>query len=176
MDRTEKSAVVTDLRDRLGRAQAVMLANFQGLTVAEVDGLRREFRRAGCEYRVVKNKLIAKAVAGTPLESIKPLLKGTTVMALGFEDASAPARVLVKSAKELPELKIKGGFADGRLLDVEGVRVVATLPSKDEARAQLLSLMLTPARNFLSLLSAAQQQFVLLLVARKTSVMENNNA
>jgi len=175
MDRTQKAAVVTDLKERLSRAQVVLVANYQGLTVEEVNGIRREFRRAGCEYRVVKNKLIEKAVAGTPLESIKPLLKGTTALALGFEEPSAPAKVLVKYAKDLPKLKIKGGFADGRLLNAEGVKVVATLPGRDEVRAQLLSLMITPARNFLSLLIAAQQQFVALLGARETSLKENNN-
>jgi large subunit ribosomal protein L10 len=176
MERSQKSAVVTDLKGRLARAQAVLLANYQGLTVEEVDGIRREFRRAGCEYRVVKNKLIEKAVAGTPMESIKPLLKGTTVLALGYEDASAPAKVLVKYAQSLPELVIKGGFADGRLLDEKGVKIVATLPGRDELRGQLLALLSTPARNFLSLLYAAQQQFVLLLAARETSLKENSNA
>ena len=176
MDRAQKAAVVDDLKQRLSKAQVVLVANYQGLTVEEVGGIRREFRRAGCEYKVVKNKLIEKAIAGTAMESIKPLLKGNTALALGFEEPSAPAKVLVKAAKDVPKLKIKGGFADGRLLDVAGVGVVATLPGRDEVRAQLLALMLTPARNFLSLLSAAQQQFVLLLSARETSLKENNNA
>jgi len=175
MDRTEKSAVVEDLKERMGRAQAVLLADYQGLTVEEVDGIRREFRHQGCEYRVAKNTLISKAVAGTAMEPITPLLKGTTVLALGYEDATAPAKVLVKFAKDFKALKIKGGIVDGQLLDVQGVNSLATLPGRDEIRGQLLSLMLTPARNFLSLLSAAQQQFLLLMGARETSLKENNN-
>jgi large subunit ribosomal protein L10 len=175
MERSAKAAVITDLKERLARAQVVLVANYQGLTVDEVDGIRREFRRAGCEYKVVKNKLIEKAVAGTAMESIKPLLKGNTALALGYEEPAAPAKVLVKAAKDVPKLKIKGGFADGRVLDAAGVGVVATLPGRDEVRARMLSLMLTPARNFLSLLGAAQQQFVALLSARETSVKEKDN-
>ena len=175
MERTEKSAVVTDLKERLGRAQTVLLADYQGLTVAQVDGIRREFRQNGCEYRVAKNTLISRAVEGTDKETLKPLLKGTTVLALGFEDATAPAKVLVKFAKDFRALKIKGGIVDGQLLDVQGVNSLAALPGRDEIRGQLLALMLTPARNFLSLLSAAQQQFVLLLGARETSLKEKND-
>ena len=99
MNTTEKKTTISTLRDKLVRAQSLVLANFRGLSVESDTKLRREFRAAGCEYRVVKNTLLGQAAKGTPMEVLEPLLAGPTAIAYSFEDPSAPAKVATKVAR-----------------------------------------------------------------------------
>lgn len=170
MNATEKNTSIASLKARLAGAQSLVLADFRGLTVESDNKLRREFRAVGCEYHVVKNTLLGKAVKGTPMEVLEPLLQGPTAVAFSVEDPSAPAKIATKVAKAESKFVIKGGFLDGKLLDGKGVEALATLPGKDEARATLLATLLAAPQSFLRLLAAAPQNFAYLLAARKDAL------
>jgi len=167
---TEKNANIDALKTRLANAQSLIFADFRGLTVESDTKLRREFRAVGCEYQVVKNTLLGKAVKGTPMEVVEPLLAGPTAIAFSAEDPSAPAKVATKVARGESKFVIKGGYVDGRLLDKKGVEALSTLPGKAEARATFLATLLAAPQNFLRLLAAAPQNFVYLLAARKDAL------
>ena len=142
MNTTEKKENISTLKDKLARAQSLILADFRGLSVESDTKLRREFRAAGCEYRVVKNTLLGQAAKGTPMEVLEPLLAGPTAIAYSFEDPSAPAKVATKVAKGEKKFVIKGGCLDGRLLDAKGVENLSALPGKPEMRATFLATLL----------------------------------
>lgn len=170
MNSTEKNASIESLKTRLVNAQSLVLADFRGLTVESDNKLRREFRAVGCEYQVVKNTLFGKAVKGTPMEALEPLLAGPTAIAFSVEDPSAPAKVATKVAKAESNFVIKGGYIDGKLLDAKGVESLSTLPGKAEARASFLATLAAVPQNFLRLLNAAPQNFVHLLAAREDAI------
>ena len=155
MNATEKNANIDALKTRLANAQSLVLADFRGLTVESDNKLRREFRAVGCEYQVVKNTLLGKAVKGTAMEVLAPLLAGPTAIAFSSEDPAAPAKVATKVARAESKFVIKGGFLDGKLLDQKGVEALSALPGKDEARATFLATLLAVPQNFLRLLAAA---------------------
>jgi large subunit ribosomal protein L10 len=166
----EKNANIDALKTRLASAQSLVLADFRGLTVESDNKLRREFRAVGCEYQVVKNTLLGKAVKGTPMEVLEPLLAGPTAIAYSAEDPSAPAKVATKVARAESKFVIKGGFLDGKLLDQKGVAALSSLPGKPEARATFLATLLAVPQSFLRLLNAAPQNFMYLLAAREDAV------
>ena len=170
MNATEKNANIDSLRTRLASAQSLILANFRGLTVESDNKLRREFRAVGCEYQVVKNTLLGKALKGTAMEVLESLLAGPTAIAFSTEDPSAPAKVATKVAKVESKFVIKGGYLDGKLLDQRGVEALSTLPGKDEARATFLATLLAVPQNFLRLLGAGPQNFVHVLAAREDAL------
>lgn len=170
MNATEKNANIDSLKARLASAQSLILADFRGLTVESDNKMRREFRAVGCEYQVVKNTLLGKAVKGTAMEVLETLLAGPTAIAYSTEDPSAPAKVATKVAKLENKFVIKGGFMDGRLLDKTGVEALSTLPSKEDARATFLATLLAVPQNFLRLLNAAPQNFAHLLAAREDAL------
>jgi large subunit ribosomal protein L10 len=172
---TEKNANIDTLKTRLAAAQSLILADFRGLTVESDNKLRREFRAVGCEYQVVKNTLLGKAVKGTAMEILDSLLAGPTAIAYSTEDPSAPAKVATKMAKVESKFVIKGGYIDGKLLDKKGVEALSTLPGKDEARATFLATLLAVPQNFLRLLAAAPQNFVHLLAAREDALKNGEN-
>jgi len=172
MERTEKAEAVGALKSDLAKATSLVLADFRGLTVKVDTGVRREFRVNGCKYRVVKNTLLGLAVKGTPMEGIESLLAGPTAIAYSFEDPAAPAKVAAKIAKAEEKFVIKGGYVDGRALDVKGVQALSVLPGRDELRATFLATLLAVPQNFVRLLNAAPQNFVYLLSARESSLKE----
>ena len=175
MNATEKNANIDSLKTRLASAQSLILADFRGLTVESDNKLRREFRAVGCEYQVVKNTLLGKAIKGTAMEVLESLLAGPTAIAYSTEDPSAPAKVATKVARTESKFVIKGGYIDGRLLDKTGVEALSTLPGKDEARATFLATLLAVPQNFLRLLSAAPQNFVYLLSARQDALKDGED-
>jgi large subunit ribosomal protein L10 len=166
----EKNANIETLKTRLATAQSLIIADFRGLTVESDTKLRREFRAVGCEYQVVKNTLLGKAVKGTAMEVLDSLLQGPTAIAFSTEDPSAPAKAATKIAKAESKFVIKGGYIDGKLLDQKGVEALSTLPGKDEARATFLATLLAVPQNFLRLLSAGPQNFVHVLAAREDAL------
>jgi large subunit ribosomal protein L10 len=166
----EKNSSIEALKTRLAGAQSLIVADFRGLTVESDTKLRREFRAVGCEYQVVKNTLLGKAVKGTAMEVLDSLLAGPTAIAFSTEDPSAPAKVATKIAKAESKFVIKGGYIDGKLLDAKGVESLSTLPGKDEARATFLATLLAVPQNFLRLLSAGPQNFVHVLAAREDAL------
>ncbi len=172
MNRNEKSAVIERLRGALADVPAVVLADFQGLTVEEVDQLRSEMRKAEVTYEVVKNTLARQAIMGTSKDVLSTLLKGNTSLAYHAEDPTAPAKVLREFAKDHDKLQIKGGWLDGSLLDLAGVEQLAKLPGKDELRSKLLNLFMGVPTQFVRTLIAGPQTFLQVLEARRQSLEE----
>ena len=172
MNTSEKNTNIDMLKQKLGRAQSLVLADFRGLSVESDTKLRREFRAAGCEYRVVKNTLLGQAAKGTPFEVLEPLLAGPTAIAYSLEDPSAPAKVATKVAKAESKFVIKGGYLDGRLLDAKGVEGLSVLPGKNEMRATFLATLLAVPQSFLRLLQAAPQNFMYVISARQDALKD----
>jgi large subunit ribosomal protein L10 len=166
LNRTQKSEEVDRLREALDGVPSVVLTDFQGLTVEKITELRREFRKASVRYEVVKNTLVRRAVAGTTMSVLDPLLHGNTAIAFHPEDPAAAAKILSEFVKTNEKLVIKGGWLSGTLLDTEGVKTLATMPGKDELRARLLSVFNGVPSQFVRLLNAAQSGFVRVLQAR----------
>jgi len=173
MERAVKEENIKALKSDLAKATSLVLADFRGITVKADTTLRREFRSVGCHYQVVKNTLLGIAVKGTPMEGIESMLAGPTAIAYSFEDPSVPAKVATKLAKTETKFIIKGGYVEGRALDVKGVEALSSLPGKDELRATLLATFLAAPQNFVRLLNAAPQNFAYLLAAREAALKES---
>ena len=167
MQRVQKEEQIATLKTELATAQSLLLTDFRGITVSADTELRNEFRKAGCQYRVVKNTLLGLAVKGTPMEAIADMLEGPTGIAYSAEDAAAPAKVLVDFAKKEEKLTVKGGYLDGKSLDARGVEALSKMPGKDEMRATFIATLQAVPQTFLRLTSAAPQNFMHLLNARR---------
>ncbi len=172
MERTEKETNIGMLKEKLAKAQSLVLVDFRGLTVESDSKMRREFRANGCEYRVIKNTLLGLAVKGTAMEVVDNLLAGPTAIAYSYEDPAAPAKIATKVAKAETKFVIKGGYVDGRALDKNGVEALSQLPGRDELRATFLATLLAVPQNFLRLTTAAQQNFLYLTAARERALGE----
>ncbi|RMF16305.1 MAG: 50S ribosomal protein L10 [Alphaproteobacteria bacterium] len=164
MDRAQKKEWVASLHDVFSAMPVVVVTHYQGLTVAEMSELRRRMREAGGHFKVTKNRLTKLALQGTPSEAIADLFQGPT--AIGFsEDPVAAPKVLAKFAKENEKLVVLGGALEGRVLDADGVKALADLPSLDELRARLVGLLQTPAQRIASVLQAPGGQLARILSA-----------
>jgi large subunit ribosomal protein L10 len=168
MNRAEKIETVSELNDRFARAPLTVVTEYRGLNVAQLSDLRRKLRAVDGEYLVSKNTLAAIAIRESQSTALAPLLVGPVALAFGFTDAVAVAKVVKDFAKDNDKLLIRGGVLDGAALDAKQVERLATMPSRDELRAQLLRLLNTPATNFVRLLMAPAQQLVQVLHAKST--------
>lgn len=154
----EKEAVVNEIKDKLERAQSAIVVDYRGITVAEADLLRKRMREANVEYKIYKNTMVRRAVQGTVYEALADALKGPSAFAFGYEDATAPAKILDKSIKEFKKMEIKAGVIDGQYYDAAGVGVIAQLPSRDELIAKLLGSFQAPVSSFARVVQAIADQ------------------
>ena len=155
--RQQKEAEVANLKEVLGRASALLLVDYRGLTVENANDLRGRLRGVGegvVEYRVAKNNLVKRAIEGTDAASLDGLLVGPTALAIAFDESSAVAKALVDYAKENELLELKGGVIDGERLDVAAIQALAALPTKDELRGMLAGTLQAPLRNLAGTLHA----------------------
>lgn len=179
-NREGKLADIEVVRDRAAKASSWVLLDFKGIDVEIVTALRAQFRKAGVEYRVLKNTLIKQALKGTPLEGNSALAKaltGQTGVAWSYEDPSAAAKVVKAFRKENEKhekLGVKCGILDNSVLAGERVESeLATMPGKNELRAMLLATLQAPAQNLVRLLQAPAQNFNYLLAARERQQHES---
>ncbi|MBN8490618.1 MAG: 50S ribosomal protein L10 [Burkholderiales bacterium] len=157
LNRNEKAAVVADVSAQVARSQTLALAEYRGLTVAHLDTLRRQARDKGVYLHVLKNTLARRAVAGTPFEVAQETMVGPLIY--GFsEDAVAAAKVIADFAKGNDKLVIKGGAYAGKVLDADGVKTLAAVPSKEVLLSQLLGLMQSPVARFARVLAAVAEK------------------
>ncbi|MFQ5478542.1 MAG: 50S ribosomal protein L10 [Candidatus Binatia bacterium] len=166
MNRQEKADQVALLTEKFNAAPITILSDYSGLDVAQMTTLRRQIRQADGEVIVAKNRLALLAVQDSPYSDLNDLLRGPTAFAFGFADPVGVAKVLADFAEDNEALDIKGGVLEGELLDASRVMALATMPSRDEIRAQLLALLTTPATQFVRLLQTPAQQFAQVLSAR----------
>ena len=144
MDRAEKKEAVATLHETFTKASVVVVAQYSGLTVAQMQRLRKQMRQAGAKVQVAKNRLAKIALEGTDVASIGPLLKGPTLIAYS-SDPVAAAKAAVAFAKDHDKFVLLGGAMGKTALNVDAVKSLATLPSLDELRAKLLGLLTAPA-------------------------------
>lgn len=157
LNRNEKTAVVADVAAQVARSQTLALAEYRGLTVEHLDNLRRQARDKGVYLHVLKNTLARRAVAGTPFECAAENMVGPLIY--GFsEDAVAAAKVLADFAKGNDKLIVKAGAYAGKPLDAEGVKALASIPTKEVLLAQLLGLMQSPVSRMARVLAALAEQ------------------
>ncbi len=141
----QKAELVDTLADKFARAQSVVIFDYRGLTVAEVTALRAEMRKAGCEYVVLKNSMVERAVRKQCLdESIHEMLKGPSAFAFGYDDAVAPAKILKDAVKKMKKCTIKGGVVNGKVTNAAGIDALAELPPREVLIARMLGSMLSP--------------------------------
>ena len=126
-----KKPVVEEISASIKDAQSVVLVDYRGLTVEQDTKLRKELREAGVTYKVYKNTMMARAFKGTEFEGLTESLEGTNAIAVCKEDATAPARILSKFAKECPALEIKAGVVEGIVYDAKGMAAIANIPSRE---------------------------------------------
>ena len=153
LNRNEKAAVVTDVSAQAARSQTLALAEYRGLTVAQLDTLRRQAREKGVYLHVLKNTLARRAVAGTPFEAASGAMVGPLIY--GFsEDAVAAAKVIADFAKGNDKLVIKGGAYAGKVLTVDGIKTLAAIPSREVLIAQVAGLLKSPIQRLAGVLAA----------------------
>jgi large subunit ribosomal protein L10 len=147
LNRNEKATVVTDVAAQAAKSQTLALAEYRGLTVAHLDALRKQAREKGVYLHVLKNTLARRAVAGTPFEVASESMVGPLIY--GFsEDAVAAAKVIADFAKGNDKLVIKAGALNGKVLDADGVKALAAVPSKEVLLTQIAGLLQSPIARF----------------------------
>ena len=159
LNRQEKAVVIEEVSAELAKAQSVIIAEYRGLDVASVTVLRKTARESGVYLRVLKNSLVRRAVAGTPFEGMSSQLTGPLMYAISTDPVAA-AKVLSEFAKSNDKLVIKGGAMPNNLLDVNGVKALATMPSREELLSKLLGTMQAPITQFVRTLNEVPTKFV----------------
>ena len=153
MDRAAKSELVGALNAVFKATNVVVVAHYSGLTVAQMQNLRRQMKQAGASVKVAKNRLAKIALDGTDVASIAPLLKGPTLIATSSDPIAAP-KVAIDFAKAHEKFVILGGAMGKTALNADGVKALASLPSLDELRAKIVGLIQAPATKVAQLLNA----------------------
>ena len=148
-----KQPIVQEISEMINGAQSVVVVDYRGLTVAEDTQLRKQLREAGVSYKVYKNTLGNRAVEGTEFESLRDSLEGPNAFAVSTEDATAPARVLAEFAKKAPILEIKAGVVEGTFYDAEGMKAIASVPSREVLLSKLLGSIQSPITNLARVLN-----------------------
>ncbi len=143
-----KAPIVEEISELLNGAQSAVLVDYRGLTVEQDTQLRKQLREAGVTYKVYKNTMVNFAIKGTEFESLAEHLEGPTALAVSKDDATAPARILFNFAKDATALELKAGVVEGTYYDTEGIKVIATIPSRDELLAKFLGSIQSPITNF----------------------------
>ncbi len=164
MDRTEKREFVASLGQVFAETSMVVVAQNKGLTVAEVSDLRRKMRASGSTYKVAKNRLAVLALEGTRFDGIKPMLKGPTALAWS-QDPVAVAKTAVDYAKVNDKFVVVGGALGAQMLNADGIKALADLPSLDALRARLVGMIQTPATRIAGVLAAPAGQLARVLGA-----------
>ena len=137
-------AIVADIKD----AQSVVLVDYRGLTVAEDTELRKQLREAGIIYKVCKNTMMKRAFEGTDFAGLDEYFEGPSAIAISKDDATAPARIICKFAKTAEKLEVKAGVVEGQVYDVNGVKALSQIPSREELLSKLLGSIQSPITNF----------------------------
>ena len=167
MDRAGKEESLGQIMASFVGVTSVVLVEYAGLTVPTVTAMRDDFRKAGCQYRVLKNSLVKIAVKGSKMEPMSKLLKGPTAVIWSTETPQAPAKVALKWAKDQPKLVVKGGYFDGQVLDAKGIDALAKMPGKPEMQSTLLMTFLAAPTDFVRTIIAGPQNFLYLVDARR---------
>jgi large subunit ribosomal protein L10 len=157
LNRSEKEAVINEVTELAAKAQTLVMAEYRGITVAQMTELRNQARSNGVTLSVLKNTLARRAVAGSSFESAAEQMTGPLIY--GFsEDAVAAAKVVAEFAKTNDKLVIRGGVYDGKALDANGVKQLASIPTKEVLLSQLCGLLMSPVSRTARVLAALAEK------------------
>ncbi|MCD2347431.1 MULTISPECIES: 50S ribosomal protein L10 [Clostridium] len=157
-NRQLKEEKIAEIKEKMDKAQALILVKYQGLNVEEDTALRKQLREAGVEYKVYKNTLASRAAKELGHESITKYFEGPVAVAMGYDDVTAPARILNDFAKDHKALELIGGLVNGEEFDTNKVKELASVPPKEVLIAKLLGSFKAPLSKFAYLLSAVQEK------------------
>jgi large subunit ribosomal protein L10 len=175
LNREEKAAVVSEVSAQVARAGAIVMAEYRGLEVAAITGLRKQARESGVYLRVLKNTLVRRAVDGTPYAQLSDQMVGPLMYGIA-EDPVAAAKVLADFAKGNDKLVLKGGAMPNAVMDVERVKALASLPSRDELLSMLMGTMQAPVAKFVRTLNEVPSKFARALAAVRDQKAEQTPA
>ncbi len=163
--RTAKVATVDELKAKVDGTSTAVVTEYRGMTVVQISTLRRQLRALDADYKVFKNTLVRRAIAGTDVESLDEFLVGPTAIAFVNGDVSAVAKALRDFAKATPSLVLKGGVLDGKALSLQDLSALADLPSRDVLLARFAGLLASPLATMAGLLKAVPQNLAYGLAA-----------
>ena len=165
MIKEAKKNYIKEMKQNFTSNESVMIAQYQGLNVTELDELRKELREKGILFKITKNRITKLAIKETPVKDLEKYFTGPTAAAIS-SDPITTAKILTKFAKSHDKLKIVAGFMDGKVLDQKEVAIIATLPSLEEARAKIVGILATPAQKLVSILLAPGSKIAILTRAK----------
>ena len=165
MSKEKKQVYISEMSSQLDKAEAVIVAHYQGLTVKQLDELRKKMREHGIQFKITKNRITKLALEKTSRKDLSNLFTGPTAVAMS-DDAIISAKILTNFSKENENLKILGGIMGSDILDVAGVKNVATLPSLEEARAKIVGILRSPAQKIASILLAPASKIAILALEK----------
>jgi large subunit ribosomal protein L10 len=163
----KKKEIVKDLHEKFSRSKVIIVTDYKGLDVTAINDLRRKLGAEEIEYKVVKNSLLIRASEETDVALIKDYFKGPSAVALSYADPVAPAKVLTKFSEEYKQFEIKIGVMGGKVLDVNAIKTISTLPGREELLGQFLSAANGVVSGFVRVLNAIPVQFLNVLQAIK---------
>ena len=165
MNKEQKKQYIDEMSKHFDRSESVIVTHYQGLTVSQLDDLRKKMREHGIKFKITKNRITKLALEKTKCKDISNLFSGPTAVALS-EDAITSAKILSKFSKENENLKILGGIMGNDILDFTAVQNVATLPTLDEAKAKIVGILRSPAEKIASILLAPASKIVILALEK----------
>ena len=165
MNKEQKKNYIEEMTSKFENSKAVMVTHYQGLTMTQLDELRAKMREHGIIFKITKNRITKLALEKTRCKDLSKLFTGPTAVALS-QDAITSAKILTNFSKENSSLKILGGIMGNDILDVAGVKNVATLPSLDEARAKIVGILRSPAQKIASILLAPASKIAILALEK----------
>jgi len=160
-----KSQNVEEIKEKISRAQSVVVVDYRGLNVEQLTELRSRYRKAGVEYKVYKNTMMRFAFKDSGLEEFNEFLKGPNAVAFGYDDPVQVAKITSDFAKENDKLEIKAGIVDGKVIDVNGVKDLASLPPREVLVAQALGGLNAPIQGFANVLQGTIRGLAVVLNA-----------
>lgn len=166
MLKSEKEELIKELSEKFGKAQAAIVAEFTKMNVATVTDLRKKFREANVEYKVLKNTLAKRAAKGTSIEQLSDDFVGPVAIALAYGDVIAPAKIMSAFLKDKENVKIKSAVVQGQKTNAAGIEQLAKLPGLNDLRAKLAGLINQPATLLVRTLQAPHSQVARVIAAR----------
>tara|TARA_Y100000590_G_scaffold176145_1_gene201268 strand:- start:101 stop:613 length:513 start_codon:yes stop_codon:yes gene_type:complete len=165
MNKEQKKNYINEMTAKFENTESVLVTHYQGLTVKQLDVLRKQMREQGIQFKITKNRITKLALQNSKCKDLQNLFNGPTAVAFA-KDPISSAKILTKFSKENQNLKILGGIMGKEILDVAGVANVATLPTLDEARAKIVGILRSPAQKIVSILLAPASKIAILALEK----------
>ena len=165
MNKDKKKNYIEEMKGFFANTNSILITHYQGLTVNQIDELRSEMRKHGILFKITKNRITKLALEGSKFKKLENLFTGPTAVAFS-EDAITSAKILTKFAKKNSNLKIIGGIMEEEPLSIEDVAKIATLPTLDEARGNIVGILKSPAQKIMSILLAPGAKIAILALAK----------